>query len=197
MVFFPVCPLAAPGGPCPRRRSPDGGTGRRSAHWYVVGNGNGLGYRRGGRHQPMPTNHGEELSPPDDGDESDERPPGRTTDEIVPVSVPRSIEQEARELADDTGVALEDALADHVNVVPHFCHSAVEDGEPGSVRRVALHTAVTPETAEAIDRLTDDREAWVREAVRGRLAREDSGAAPAADLAGPSGVPESGDVNDT
>lgn len=131
----------------------------------------------------MPTNDDGDLnSPDDDGNRLDDRPE-RTTDEIVPVSVPRGIEQEAHRRADRLGVALEDALADHVNVVPVFAHSVGRADDPENVRRVALHTTVTPETAAAIDRQAEgvDREEWVRDAVETKLAKV---SAPTGDLPG-------------
>lgn len=133
----------------------------------------------------MPTNDDGDLnSPDDDGNRRDDRPE-RTTDEIVPVSVPESIEQEARRRADRLGVALEDALAEHINVVPAFAHSVGRADDPENVRRVALHTTVTPETAAAINQQAEkegvDREEWVRDAVETKLA---TASAAAGDLPG-------------
>lgn len=105
---------------------------------------------------------------------TDAPPPNCTTTEIVPVSVPRAVEVEARSRAAQSNEAVEDVLADHVTAVPDYRISPT-DGErvpPGPHRRVALHVPVEPALAEAVDALADDRRAWVREAIEEKVRRE-------------------------
>ncbi len=101
----------------------------------------------------------------------DAPPPEHTTNEIVPVSVPRAVEAEARSRARQSNEALEDVLAEHVAVVPDYCFSPVEgDSVPSATtRRVALHTTVEPELAAIVDELSDDPREWIREAVREKI----------------------------
>lgn len=107
----------------------------------------------------------------------DASPPEHTTSEIVPVSVPRAVEAEARSRARQSNEALEDVLAEHIAVVPDYCFSPVEgDSVPSDpTRRVALHTTVEPELAAFVDELADDRREWIREAVQEKARRTRSG----------------------
>lgn len=122
----------------------------------------------------MPTNEDGGLQVTDaDGDAQPDHPPSWTIEVVVPVGVPSEIEQEARERADELNIAVEDAVADHVRVVPAWCISPAEDGPDGRARRVALHTAVRPSVVNRVDDLgADDRGEWVHEAVREKVARE-------------------------
>lgn len=111
-----------------------------------------------------------------DGDEPPDHPPTKTAERIVPVSVPLEIEREARRRAAELDVAIEDAVADHVRVVPAWCVSPAEDGPDDETRRVALHTTVEPTVADLIDDLAaGDRDGWVREAVHEKASRETDG----------------------
>lgn len=93
--------------------------------------------------------------------------PEQTTTQIVPVTVPREIESEARARADRFNLALEDAIADHIRVVPSWCFSAAEEGIRPGAHRIALHTAVEPAVADVVDELArGDRREWFREAIR-------------------------------
>lgn len=121
-----------------------------------------------------------------DTDEPPDHPPTRTAERIVPVSVPREIEREARRRAAELDVAVEDAVADHVRIVPAWCLSPAEDGPDGGARRVALHTTVEPTVADVIDELAGgDRQEWLREAVREKARRETDGPGLALSNSGP------------
>lgn len=104
-------------------------------------------------------------------------PPERTTTRVVPVTVPREVERAARARAERHDVALEDAIADHVRVVPAWCFSPAEEG-PADARRNVLHTPVEPATAALVDDLAaGDRRQWIREAIHEKARREADGAA--------------------
>lgn len=99
--------------------------------------------------------------------------PRTTATSVVPVTVPLAVERAARERAGRLEMAVEDALAEHVTVVPAYCFSPRETAAEPDTRRVALHTAVQPELAEVVEDLADgDEWAWVREAVLEKVQRE-------------------------
>lgn len=137
------------------------------------------------------------MSTDDDGAEkpTDDLPgtvPEHTTTVQVPVPVPRAVEREARQRADELDADLRDCLRDHVTVDPDYLLGG--EANPTADRMDAIYVRVSPELLAKLSTISNGAvEEWVRGAIKRSLsdvAELMGGQNTGGSFAGPAGVPE-------